>query len=142
MRYSQASRCGTPSLSTVLTLKSDSGHRRQTRVCTEQSNLKSPQITCYCIFFIQLYSAITVLATCPRTQGYRKDFSTLNVGLARTGNQTQATCLAGSVARRSAIHSHPYCRPGADYVTPDKKINVFSIFPLHQTKKLGLHAAI
>jgi hypothetical protein len=31
-------------------------------------------------------------------------FSTLNVGLAGTGNQTQATCLAGSVSRRSAIH--------------------------------------
>jgi hypothetical protein len=31
-------------------------------------------------------------------------FSTLNVGLAGTGNRTQATCLAGSVTRRSAIH--------------------------------------
>jgi hypothetical protein len=31
-------------------------------------------------------------------------FSTLNVGLAGTGNHTQATCLAGSVSRRSAIH--------------------------------------
>jgi hypothetical protein len=31
-------------------------------------------------------------------------FSTLNVGLAGTGNQTQATCLAGSFSRRSAIH--------------------------------------
>jgi hypothetical protein len=30
-------------------------------------------------------------------------FSTLNVGLAGTGNRTQATCLAGSVSRRSAI---------------------------------------
>jgi hypothetical protein len=28
---------------------------------------------CYCIFFIQLNSAITVLATCLRTQGYRKE---------------------------------------------------------------------
>jgi hypothetical protein len=32
------------------------------------------------------------------------NFSTLNVGLAGTGNRTQATCLAGSVTRRSAIH--------------------------------------
>jgi protein tyrosine phosphatase (PTP) superfamily phosphohydrolase (DUF442 family) len=31
-------------------------------------------------------------------------FSTLKVGLAGTGNRTQATCLAGSVTRRSAIH--------------------------------------
>jgi hypothetical protein len=37
-----------------------------------QSNLKSPQTTCYWNFFIQLYSAIAVLATCPQTQGYRK----------------------------------------------------------------------
>jgi hypothetical protein len=37
-----------------------------------QSNLKSPQTTCYCNFFIQLYSAIAVLATCPQTQGYIK----------------------------------------------------------------------
>jgi hypothetical protein len=69
-----------------------------------QSDLKSPQTTCYCNFFIQLYSAIAVLATCPRAQGYKSHFSTLKVGLAGTGNRTQATCLAGSVARRSAIH--------------------------------------
>jgi hypothetical protein len=31
-------------------------------------------------------------------------FSTLNVGLAGTGNRTQVTCLASSVSRRSAIH--------------------------------------
>jgi hypothetical protein len=31
-------------------------------------------------------------------------FSTLIIGLAGTGNQTQATCLAGSVSKRSAIH--------------------------------------
>jgi hypothetical protein len=34
---------------------------------------KSQQTTCYCNFFIQLYSAIAVLATCPRMQGYRKE---------------------------------------------------------------------
>jgi hypothetical protein len=33
-----------------------------------------------------------------------RHFSTLNVGLAETGNRTQATCLAGSVTRCSAIH--------------------------------------
>jgi hypothetical protein len=32
------------------------------------------------------------------------NFSTLNVGLAGTGNRTQATCMAGSVSRRSAIY--------------------------------------
>jgi hypothetical protein len=34
----------------------------------------------------------------------KSHFSALNVGLAGTGNRTQATCLAGSVSRRSAIH--------------------------------------
>jgi hypothetical protein len=34
----------------------------------------------------------------------KSHFSTLNVGLARTENWTQDTCLAGSVTRRSAIH--------------------------------------
>jgi hypothetical protein len=34
----------------------------------------------------------------------RATFSTLNVGLARTGNWTRATYVASSVARRSAIH--------------------------------------
>jgi hypothetical protein len=34
----------------------------------------------------------------------KSHFSTLNVGLAGTGNRTQATCSAGSVTRRSAIH--------------------------------------
>jgi hypothetical protein len=37
-------------------------------------------------------------------QTEKSHFSTLNVGLAGTGNRTQATCLAGSVTRRSAIH--------------------------------------
>jgi hypothetical protein len=38
-------------------------------------------------------------------QGYRKEpLSTINEGLAGTGNQTQATYLAGSITRRSAIH--------------------------------------
>jgi hypothetical protein len=43
-----------------------------------------------------------------RTPGRRvtekSHFSTLNVGLAGTGNQTQATCFAGSVSRHLAIH--------------------------------------
>jgi hypothetical protein len=34
----------------------------------------------------------------------KSHFSTLNVGLAGTGNQTRATCMAGSISRRSAIH--------------------------------------
>jgi hypothetical protein len=70
-----------------------------------QSNLKSPQTTCYCKNVIQLHRAIEVPAMCPRTQGYIKShFSTLNVCLAGTGNRTQANCLVGIFARRSAIH--------------------------------------
>jgi hypothetical protein len=34
----------------------------------------------------------------------RATFSTLNVGLAGTGNQTRATCVASSGTNRSAIH--------------------------------------
>jgi hypothetical protein len=69
-----------------------------------QSNLKSPQTTCYYNIFIQLYSAIAVSACAGRRVTEKCHFSTLNVGLAGTGNQTQATCLAGSVSRRSEIH--------------------------------------
>jgi hypothetical protein len=54
--------------------------------------------------FIRLYSAIAMLATCPRTQGYIF-FSALIVGLA--GPRTQATCLAGSGVNRSTIHFDP-----------------------------------
>jgi hypothetical protein len=38
----------------------------------------------------------------------KNHFSARNVGLAGTGNRTQANCLAGSVARRSAIHYAMY----------------------------------
>jgi hypothetical protein len=65
MRYSQASRCGTPLLSTVFDFKVRPGTGVQ-----PQSLIR---ILASAIFFIQLYSAIAVLATCPRTQGYRKE---------------------------------------------------------------------
>jgi hypothetical protein len=53
----------TPLLLTgFFTLKSDTG---------QESNLKG--LLANAFFFIQLYSAIAVLATCPRTQGYRKE---------------------------------------------------------------------
>jgi hypothetical protein len=69
-----------------------------------QSNLKSPQTTCYCNFF---YPTIQCLQRAPgRRVTEKSHFPTLNVGLAGTGtgNRIQATCLAGSVARSSAIH--------------------------------------
>jgi hypothetical protein len=53
--------------------------------------------------FIQLYNAISMLSTCPRTQGYSENhFSALIVDLA--GDQTRATCVAPSGANRSASH--------------------------------------
>jgi hypothetical protein len=66
-----------------------------------QSNLKSPQTTCYCNFFIHLYSAIAVLAPCPRTQGYRKEplFHTKR----RSGRDRESN-PGHLLARRSAIH--------------------------------------
>jgi hypothetical protein len=48
----------------------DAGHQIQDRSPTS----KSQQTTCYCNFLSNyIYSAIAVLATCPRTQGYRKE---------------------------------------------------------------------
>jgi hypothetical protein len=56
-----------------------------------------------CKVFIQLYSAIAMLSTCPRTQGTEiSNFPTLIVGPA--GARTRATCVARSGGNRSAIH--------------------------------------
>jgi hypothetical protein len=60
----------------------------------------------YCKKFNPFIISIAVLENVPPDAGLQKraTFSTLNVGLAGTGNQTRATCVASSVARRSAIH--------------------------------------
>jgi hypothetical protein len=60
----------------------------------------------YCKFITHFIISIAVLENVPPDAGLQKraTFSTLNVGLAETRNQTQATCVAGTVARRSAIH--------------------------------------
>jgi hypothetical protein len=59
----------------------------------------------YCKFFISFYdhncSAQERAPCCRVTE--KSHFSTLNVGLAGTGNRTQATCLEGNVTRRSSI---------------------------------------
>jgi hypothetical protein len=57
------------------------------------------------ICLTQFLISIAVLENVPPEAGLQKraTFSILNVGLAGTGNQTRATCVAGSVARRSAI---------------------------------------
>jgi hypothetical protein len=47
----------------------------------------------------------------------KSHFSTLNIGLSGTWNRTQATCLAGSVSRRSAIHYASVC-PFTKYTFP------------------------
>jgi hypothetical protein len=58
------------------------------------------------IFSTHFIISIAVLENVPRDAGLQKrdTFSTLNVGLAGTGNQTRATCLASSGTNRSAIH--------------------------------------
>jgi hypothetical protein len=59
----------------------------------------------YCKFFNPFYNLncrVRERATWRRVTE-KSHFSTLNIGLARTGNQTQATRLAGSVTSRSAI---------------------------------------
>jgi hypothetical protein len=102
MRYSQVSRCGTSSLALLQ------------------------------FFLTHFIISIAVLENEPPEAGLHKraTFSTLNVGLAGTGNQTQATCVAGSVARRSAIH-YAFCDVlyyetfFLDYQTIDIEIDIF-----------------
>jgi hypothetical protein len=79
MLYSQASRCGTPSLALLQ------------------------------FFLTHFIISIAVLENVPPDAGLQKrdTFSTLNVGLAGTGNQTLATCVARSGTNRSAIHYGP-----------------------------------
>jgi hypothetical protein len=50
--------------------------------------------------------SIAVLENVPPDAGLqiRDTFSTLNIGLAGTGNRTQATCVASSGTTRSTIH--------------------------------------
>jgi hypothetical protein len=65
-----------------------------------QSNLKSPQTCATVNFLIYFIISIAVLENMPHDAGLQKratGFSTLNVGLAGTGNQSWATCVAGSV---------------------------------------------
>jgi hypothetical protein len=97
MRYSQASRCGTPSLSTVFDFKVRPGTGVQ------------PQSLNRLLATANFLSNYTVQLQCLQcTPGRRvtekSHFSTLNVGLAGTGIRTQATCLAGSGTNRSTIH--------------------------------------
>jgi hypothetical protein len=56
----------------------------------------------YCNFLTHFIISIAVLENVPPDAGLQKraTFSTLNVGLAGTGNRTRATCMASS----SAIH--------------------------------------
>jgi hypothetical protein len=59
------------------------------------------------LFFIFLCSAIAVLrGRVPLYAGLQKraNLSTPTVGLAGTEDQTRATCVAGSIDNRSAIH--------------------------------------
>jgi hypothetical protein len=65
--------------------------------------------TCACataIFSTHFIISIAVLENVPPDAGFQKraTFSTLNVGLARTGNRTRATWVASSGIIRSAIH--------------------------------------
>jgi hypothetical protein len=56
-------------------------------------------------FLTHFIISIAVLENVPLSRVTEKsNFSTLNVGLAGTENRTRATCMAGSVSRRSAIH--------------------------------------
>jgi hypothetical protein len=75
---------------------------------TPDPGLKMRKHLCFCCcnLFVQQYSAIAVLENVPPGAGLQKrsNFSTLIVGPAGTGDQTRATCVAGSGNNRSAIH--------------------------------------
>jgi hypothetical protein len=61
----------------------------------------------YCKKLTHFIISIAVLENVPPDAGFQKTatLSTLNVGLARTGNQIRATCVANSGTNRSAIHN-------------------------------------
>jgi hypothetical protein len=101
--------CGIPrpSLSTVFDLKADPGHRVWliTRVNTDSPTSSLHRLLATAIFLSNYTVQLQCLQRAPGRRVTEKcHFSTLNVGLAGTGNRTQATCFAGSVSRRSAIH--------------------------------------
>jgi hypothetical protein len=60
----------------------------------------------YCRFFNLFYNLnCSAWERAPwRRVTEKSHFSTLNLGLTGTGNQTRATCMAGSIDRRSALH--------------------------------------
>jgi hypothetical protein len=57
-------------------------------------------------FLTHFIISIAVLENVPPDEGLQKraTFSTLNVGLAGTGNRPRATCVASSGTNRSALH--------------------------------------
>jgi hypothetical protein len=65
------------------------------------------------IFLTHFIISIAVLEYVPPDAELQKraTFSTLNVGLAGTGNRTRDTCVASSGTFRSAIHYAFYPRP-------------------------------
>jgi hypothetical protein len=95
---------GTPLLSSVFTSDSDSG---PVKGLHRQSNLpwSLHRLLATAIFLSNYTVQLQCLQCAPwRRVTEKSNFSTLNIGLARTRNKTRATCMAGSVARRSAIH--------------------------------------
>jgi hypothetical protein len=92
-------------LATVLTLKSDP----ELPLFKGSAQSVQPQVSTdlgYCKNFNPFYHLnCSAWERGPwRRVTEKSHFSTLNVGLAATENRTRATCMAGSVTRRSAIH--------------------------------------
>jgi hypothetical protein len=83
------------------------GHRVSliTRVNTDSPTSSLHRLLATAIFLSNFTVQLQCLQRASRRRVTEKShFSTLNVGLAGTGNRTQATCLAGCVSTRSAIH--------------------------------------
>jgi hypothetical protein len=95
----------TIALVTVLTLKSDP----ECPLFKGAAQSVRPQVSTdlgYCNFFNPFYNLnCSAWARVPWQRVTEKShFPTLNVGLYGNGNRTRATCVVGSVPRRSAIH--------------------------------------
>jgi hypothetical protein len=99
--------------------------------------LKSQQTLATATFLTHFIISIAVRENVPLTQGYRKEtlFHTKRrSGWDRESNPGQATCVAGSVARRSAIH---YAFTGTRVPNESDSIFCSGLFFRYQSTKLS-----
>jgi hypothetical protein len=130
-------------LATVLTLKSDPEHPLFKGANTVSPTSKSQQTLATAKFLTDFIISIAVLENVPLSRVTEKsNFSTLNVGLAGTGNRTRATCMAGSVSRRSAIHYASRCMLCLSASPPRKRKTHFGRPTKPSSVSVGLKGSV